>query len=233
MEHPLLYFRTGSSLLGDIIAASENTTYMFEPLHMMRKHVTTSTQIAHVTDTVLNFITNLLKCKDIAVFKKDKFITGKSKQLENCHGSLNVVIKSIRLSAQHVEKLLKILKWQNFKIIHLVRDPRAILSSMLRQPKAWKPYLRSSNGTVVCEIMSRNYQLFDEMMEQGILNPGNFAEINYDNWMDNIWETIIQLYTFLDVQLTTNTVKQIQVGFQTFQFNVQHLLNVKIKQMFF
>ena len=147
------------------------------------------------------------------MFQKDKFITGKSRKLGNCDENANVVIKSIRLSGEHVKKLLNILKLRNFKIIHLVRDPRAILSSMLRQPKAWKPYLRSNNGTVVCDNMNKNYNLFDEMMEQGILNPGNFAEINYDNWMDNIWETIIQLYTFLDVQLSTNTVKQIQVGY--------------------
>ena len=99
------------------------------------------------------------------------------------------------------------------KIIHLVRDPRAILASMYRQPKAWVPYLKTGNGTILCENMIRNKIGFEEMIKEGMLTPKNFAEVNYDLWMENTWGTIVQIYQFLEIPLTTDIVDNIQAHF--------------------
>lgn len=61
--------------------------------------------------------------------------------------------------------------------------------------------------------MVHNKRIFENLMYNGQLHAENFAEINYDHWMNNIWGTIVQLFTFLNVQLSTETVKKIQVIF--------------------
>ena len=94
---------------------------------------------------------------------------------------------------------------------------------MYRQKKAWGPYLRNGNGTILCYNMVHNKRIFENLMYNGQLHAGNFAEINYDHWMNNIWGTIVQLYTFLNVQLSTETVKKIQVIF-IFQTFISHSL---------
>ena len=82
---------------------------------------------------------------------------------------------------------------------------------MYRQPKAWIPYMRKGNGTIICETMRHNKAQFRSMISEGVLHPDNFAEIDYDLWMENIWGTILQLYSFLQIQLTTETVAKLQV----------------------
>ena len=124
-----------------------------------------------------------------------------------------------------MEKLLKAVSKEGseLKVIHLVRDPRAILSSMWRNKKAWRPYLRVSNGTLLCANMIHNNMRIREMMSIGILNKDNFYEINYDDWMENLWGQIVRLYSFLDIQLTDKLVEKIQAHFSSEHARLSYL----------
>ena len=73
--------------------------------------------------------------------------------------------------------------------------------------------MRSGNGTVVCENMILNKLGLEEMVGRGSLHAGNFIEVNYDRWMKDTWATIARLYHFLGVQLTPDTVQEIQVAY--------------------
>ena len=73
--------------------------------------------------------------------------------------------------------------------------------------------MRSGNGTVVCENMVLNKLGLEEMVGRGSLHAGNFIEVNYDRWMEDTWATIARLYHFLGVQLTPDTVQEIQVAY--------------------
>ena len=119
-------FRTGSSLLGEIVSATENITYFFEPMHPLKNHLNSAGLTAPVTEIVNNFLTNSMFCKEEAlnVILKDKFITNRSRNILSCSSESNVVIKSIRLSAENVKMFLtknNEATDADFKIIHLFR----------------------------------------------------------------------------------------------------------------
>ena len=168
---------------------------------------------------VTEYVRSLLSCETqgIKILSRDKFITKKSRNVFSCSRESSVVIKTIRMTGEHVKEFLRNMDITNtdteLKIIHLVRDPRAILASMYRQPKAWVPYLKTGNGTILCENMIRNKIDFEEMIKEGMLTPTNFAEVNYDLWMENTWGTIVQIYQFLEIPLTTDIVDSIQAHF--------------------
>ena len=201
--------------MGEIVSASANFTYFFEPLHSLRKSLVPETQVAPVKPMVTEYVRSLLSCETqgIKILSRDKFITKKSRNVFTCSHESSVVIKTIRMTGKHVKDFLRNMDITELKIIHLVRDPRAILASMYRQPKAWVPYLKTGNGTILCENMIRNKIDFEEMIKEGMLTPKNFAEANYDLWMENTWGTIVQIYQFLEIPLTTDIVDNIQAHF--------------------
>ena len=177
------------------------------------------TQVAPVKPIVTEYVRSLLSCESqgIKILSRDKFITKKSRNVFSCSQKSSVVIKTIRMTGEHVKEFLSNINFTDesteLKIIHLVRDPRAILASMYRQPKAWIPYLKMGNGTILCENMIRNKIIFQEMIKDGILTDRNFAEVNYDLWMEDTWGTIVQIYQFLQVPLTMDVVDRIQAHF--------------------
>ena len=61
------------------------------------------------------------------------------------------------------------------------------------------------------------------MMSIGILNKDNFYEINYDEWMENLWGHIVRLYSFLGVQLTDKLVEKIQTHFSSEHARLSYL----------
>ena len=91
--------------------------------------------------------------------------------------------------------------------------------------------MRSGNGTVVCENMILNKLGLEEMVGRGSLHAGNFVEVNYDRWMEDTWATIARLYHFLGVQLTPDTVQEIQVAYSSFYF-YRHVTLVSLKEHF-
>lgn len=177
------------------------------------------TQVAPVKPMVTEYIRSLLSCETqgIKILSRDKFITKKSRNVFSCSHESSVVIKTIRMTGEHVREFIRNVNFSDrnseVKIIHLVRDPRAVLASMYRQPKAWIPYLKTGNGTILCDNMIRNKIIFQEMIKDGILTSNNFAEVNYDLWMEETWGTIVQIYQYLQIPLTMDIVDRIQAHF--------------------
>ena len=72
--------------------------------------------------------------KGVRILTRDKFITKKSRNVFSCSQESSVVIKTIRMTGEHVDAFLRDVDLStDLKILHLVRDPRAILASMYRQ----------------------------------------------------------------------------------------------------
>ena len=58
----------------------------------------------------------------------------KAKNVKNCDNATKRVVKTIRL---HSINLMDWISGSDIKIVHLIRDPRAIFNSMKKQPKTW------------------------------------------------------------------------------------------------
>ena len=62
--------------------------------------------------------------------------------------------------------------------------------------------------------MENNLRHFRELRRTKKLSDKNFLEINYDQWMDNLWAGIVRLFSFLDMRITPEMVARIQEHFQ-------------------
>ena len=72
---------------------------------------------------------------------------------------------------------------------------------MLTQPNGWSAYLQGGggDGTKICGNMENNLRHFRELRRTNQLGDHNFLEINYDQWMEDVWAGIVRLFSFLDI----------------------------------
>ena len=171
--------------------------------------------------------------------KRNKFTRKKSKGMDCDHGSV-VIIKTIRVTADHLRTILDDFEdKKTFKIIHLLRqemsssficfhlkesfyrDPRAILASLYRAPKNWKAYMREANGTVVCRNMQENKEALEKMRKENLIHDKNFLEVDYDKWVggDDIMETTKNILSFLSVNVSKHMERSIFEHFNTSKVN--------------
>ena len=109
---------------------------------------------------VRGFLDNIFKCKqsvkrliwrtqakkNFLIFRKGAF---------RCPTGSPFVVKTIRLHHQHVSSWIA--DKTDYKIVHLVRDPRSIFSSMKREPIYWRHILR--DVTKLCNVMENDLKL--------------------------------------------------------------------------
>merc|ERR1719270_317617 len=120
----LAYGRTGSSLTGDLISGDSEAAYFFEPF-WNRPSVTT----ANTTEGVLN---GLFDCSPelLSEISRLQFPHGwpyvTIRRPGKCQTSNLRVIKTIRLRKENLESWIGS---SDIQVVHLVRDPRAVLSS--------------------------------------------------------------------------------------------------------
>lgn len=195
----LAYPRSGSSLVGDLVSSIPNASYFFEPLHSFparnRQHWTN--QLTPNKEMFTSFILGLFSCRPAAMarFKRDRFIVRRSKDAGRCRETGNVVIKTIRLAALHIKRLLRH-SGNQLRIIHLTRDPRSIIASMLRAPSSWKAHLR--NGpTMVCQAVLNNRKELDQLEKEGHLHPTNFFQMSYETLVQSPRASTLALLNFL------------------------------------
>ena len=86
---------------------------------------------------------------------------------------------------------------------------------MLAQPEGWSAYLQGGgDGTKICGNMENNLRHFRELRRTKLLGDHNFLEINYDQWMDDLWAGIVRLFSFLDLRITPEMSARIEEHFQ-------------------
>ncbi|XP_043208993.1 carbohydrate sulfotransferase 3-like isoform X2 [Amphibalanus amphitrite] len=155
--------RSGSSFLGQLMSSQRGALYLFEPFWFY-KHLYNNKTAAPYNYTAASDLYNLLTCNldalppMFAERRHSGFIWRKPKILKRdpsrvhltslCLSTSIRVIKTIRPRLANVLPLLKRTDL-DVRIIHLVRDPRAIHNSLLTKHHAWPQ--RRRNATLLCE----------------------------------------------------------------------------------
>ena len=62
--------------------------------------------------------------------------------------------------------------------------------------------------------MENNLRHFTELRRTKQLSDLNFLEINYDQWMEDLWAGIDRLFLFLDMRITREMSARIEEHFQ-------------------
>ncbi|XP_069134960.1 carbohydrate sulfotransferase 1-like [Argopecten irradians] len=124
--------------------------------------------------------------------------------LKQCSNASSKVSKIPRISIGLASKLL--LEFRNLKIIHLLRDPRAVMNS--RYKLGWTPV--PGGAVSLCTKMKKDYQ---QSVKLRRLFPGRIHTVFYEDMAQNFEEIVKEIYSFLGYQL--NAKEQIRLNRMT------------------
>ena len=115
-------------------------------------------------------------------------------------------VKTVRATMDEVEPLLK--ADPNFRLLHLYRDPRAVYRSRLLQRWTWSAYEMYDRkmwktAQVYCQTVMHDYKTRRELERK---YPGRIKNIVYDNFMLDPKSSRKKIYSFLDMDLESETV---------------------------
>merc|ERR1712198_705798 len=112
------------------MSASRNTLYVFEPFMKVRinNNSINSLQLGqdnNVVSTIHSVLNRIFNCKKIPWLERHF----QSKNVERCSETSSRVVKVIRVRFFTMLKLKDWIIQSDIKVIHLIRDPRAIMNS--------------------------------------------------------------------------------------------------------
>ena len=127
--------RSGSSFLGSLLTVSKDSFYVFEPFMNWSHNGKPIEEIVNkdnvdntVIDTVKHMLGKIFTCSHEQVIKFSHQIQVTNSKLSKCEAASVKVIKSVRLRGSVLKSWIE---HSDIKVIHLVRDPRAIFNSII------------------------------------------------------------------------------------------------------
>ena len=123
---------------------------------------------------------------------------------EVCTNASHRVSKILRLAPEHFESLLQSRK--NLKVIHLVRDPRAIINSRIETK--WYPLKDMLlNAEALCQKMIHDYRQGKQL---SVKYPKRFRFVYYEDLKANPVIKVRAMYKFLGMSLDENKYSAIK-----------------------
>ncbi|XP_068746620.1 carbohydrate sulfotransferase 5-like [Montipora capricornis] len=216
--------RGGSSFLGSLFDKNPNIMYCFEPLYPSYMNTTGSHWKEKTYErTSLEVINGLLQCdfnniseRAFSMFTKSPFhqsksralskenLTGfsKSKLYDICNNYKYTVLKILahRLPEKSILSLEELFQKKNYlvKIVHLVRDPRSVVYSMVKVGWIKNHSDPSFNRDVtrLCNPMLKNLRLASLTPPPWLKN--RFQIIRYEDLAFNTKKITRELYKFAE-----------------------------------
>lgn len=127
---------------------------------------------------------------------------------DSCRQARHVVAKVLRLSVGAYETLL--FRNSNLKVVHLFRDPRAVLNSRLNtRGYDLKKNIEAvkMNAEALCDKMWSDLQDGKRLM---VKFPGRFNFVHYEKLV-SVDKAVIELHDFLGLRLTRANMNIIRV----------------------
>jgi len=219
--------RSGSTWLGSILDSSYNTCYRFQPLfsYTHKGYLNPESKIEDIN----RFFEDIYKTKDEFVLQKKPKQNGlipEFKKKELTH----IVYKEVRY--HHI--LRNILNQsENIKVIGLIRNPLAVISSWLNAPKEFRKDLGWSIEDEWLNAPSKNLNKPEEFygynkwkdvcysfMDLKKDYPKCFHLINYDDLVENTEKTVKQLFEFCDLEYSDQTDRFLNITISNNSKNV-------------
>ncbi|XP_050718060.1 carbohydrate sulfotransferase 3-like [Eriocheir sinensis] len=189
------YQRSGSSFTGELLASGGSTIYTFEPLFPWRRRLGPSADPALLRDAA-RLLGDMLDCRPevIRKWQEHKFYYFRKKPADVkdfCKDASIRILKTIRARASFLLPWLA--KRQDVKVIHLVRDPRGILSSVKRGQQLWS----DNNRDIALQCANIKGDLSLET-----LGPQRYLRVEYEDLVDKQMEVTRLMFSFLGVPVT-------------------------------
>ncbi|XP_060566742.1 carbohydrate sulfotransferase 1-like [Ruditapes philippinarum] len=118
------------------------------------------------------------------------------KAIHSCQKSTITVLKFIRLRMKEIEKILPL--YPNMKVIHLVRDPRAIINSRMKV-NTLKPSIYEENIKKLCDALKEDLKYSKTILQH---YPDRLKVIHYEDMAEHPMQTTKSLLDFAGLQFT-------------------------------
>ncbi|XP_060563548.1 uncharacterized protein LOC132722941 [Ruditapes philippinarum] len=125
------------------------------------------------------------------------------KQEQKCKNATHRVTKVLRLTTGTYDKLLE--KRKNLKILHLFRNPFAIINSRT-ESKGYPVRDYNSNAAVLCKKMMLDYEGGVRLAKK---YPGRVKMIFYEEIKSNVTQKMNKLYEYIGMEPDSHEVKQL------------------------
>ncbi|XP_037083939.1 carbohydrate sulfotransferase 3-like [Pollicipes pollicipes] len=206
--------RSGSSFLGEMMSSPSRSAFMFEPFWF--HEVTLSQEMNTANSTAHIDLYNLLTCRlsslprMFAQRSTRDFIwrkpmlppeTSLDQMTATCLKQPMRVVKIIRIRLRNLLPLLEA-EGLNVYIVHLVRDPRGILNSLLRQRHEWPERLHVPQH--ICGDMWEDIQLWRD-----VTSP-RLSIVRYEDVAANPLREARRLFANMKVPLPRDVFKFVE-----------------------
>lgn len=115
--------------------------------------------------------------------------------MDNCSDAYVVVIKTIRLNLNSVEALLE--SDDDIRVIHLVRDPRAIIHSRWSLLRVKQPiYPLQSSMNELCVQIAHDLHVYQRLRGK---YKNNLFQLKYEDLATHPQKMVKQLYKFVNL----------------------------------
>ena len=216
--------RSGSSFVGELFNQNDDFMYMFEPLRLQSLDNQGYNEVnekpyllwldlfnCHI-DKFLNISEKKYKTSLTSTFKRRAFISFCLRMnISNCE-SLNfdgyceskkhIAIKEIVIT--RVDKVIPLLK-ENVSVIHLIRDPRAILNSILHvEPELARDFSQLHN------LCHRLYVQIGYSFMYLFNKEDNYLLLRYEDIAANPEKYAREIYDFVDLPIPHSVINWIK-----------------------
>ena len=209
----LAYPRTGSSLLGELLAASPATSYFMEPLFALLQvgqldwdyALEARVEAGEVPgQAVVALMAGLFSCGEGVVgrlgeWSRQPHTSVTAVPVEECRGSGALLAKTVRLHGPLVTQVAASVP--ELRVVHLVRDPRAVVASLQAQAEEWG----GRSGETYCK------QLLADMAVGEELGPGRYLRVSYEELLEKPEEVLSRIAIFTGVAVTKEVKEAVAV----------------------
>ncbi|XP_006814671.1 carbohydrate sulfotransferase 1-like [Saccoglossus kowalevskii] len=214
--------RSGSSFLGELFNRNQDVFYSFEPIRPLTFAVLRGElDNNQFENEAIAKLSNTLKCKDVRVYKR----TGKSRTdrklfdlTKACKNKRHVAVKEIRFYKLDTLRTLAEDPNLNFKIIHLVRDPRAIINSRENSFFSNHDFKRKrvpwDEVTDLCKDLQHNLDLITTLPQW---LKGKYFLVRYEDLALRPLEATRDIYNFSGMPMDEDVEKWVYENTQTEQ----------------
>ncbi|CAL1541901.1 unnamed protein product [Lymnaea stagnalis] len=231
----LTYGRSGSSFTSALISHHPDVFFTFEPLYVIVKELHAEKESYFINEKEIDsnaivnaFLTCDFKMEDIYALDNTQHRNSDSTRefylclrakidgvshlscflnfLKSCQGHKVTFVKSIRFRAKWAEWFLE--TFPNFKLLMLVRDPRATLYSQSKLFKTfdWKTEIANISSTH-CKLLQDDLKDAERL---SLLYPGRVKGIRYEDGAMDPFNYTQRIYEFLGMDYNDTIIDYIR-----------------------
>jgi len=207
------YPRTGSTLLGELLAAHPNTSYFMEPLfatmsvgqldwdYVLEGKIETG-EVPREAVTCL--MEGIYSCNETVIEKLEDWSRVPHSSVSSvpasiCRSSASLLTKVVRLHEPGVREVAS--KVPDLQVVHIVRDPRAVAASIQAQQVEW--------GERSADTYCRH--LLADMSLETHLGPERYMRVRYEDLVESPITVLDRIAAFTGVPVTEEMKEAVAV----------------------